>query len=316
MPFSYTCDGMELRHLRYFVTVAEELNISRASARLRISQPAVSRQLRDLEEELRVPLFLREKHGLKLTLAGESFLAHARDLLRRSGDAVKQMAAFNEQAKPTLTVGYIAPVLSSMLTPALRSFSQAHPQIEVVLREMTPGEQVKALKAGRIDLALLGNPCPEVEREFSVTVLTRIPLQAVLPDNHLLALRKRIALSELAGEPFIGFSEETFPGRNNAICAGCQAAGFTPRFKHYVENLTALPALVAAGKGVTLAPAEVSQAAHPQAVFVPLKPPVPSVVSAAAQRRDDLSPFAKELLDCCRNGAASPEARQKTAPRR
>jgi DNA-binding transcriptional LysR family regulator len=311
MHFSYTCGGMELRHLRYFVTVAEELNISRASARLRISQPAVSRQLRDLEEELRVALFLREKHGLKLTPAGQSFLAHARDLLRRSGDAVKQMAAFSEQAKETLTVGYIAPALSSILTPALRSFSQAHPQAEVALREMTPGEQVKALRAGRIDLALLGNPCPDLDREFTVTVLTRIPLQAVLPDNHLLALRKRIELSELEGEPFIGFAEETFPGRNDAICAGCQAAGFTPHFRHYVEDLTALPALVAAGKGVTLAPAEVSQLAHPQAVFVPLAPPVPSVVSAAAQRKDDTNPLLRELLDCCCNSATLPKRGRK-----
>src|SRR3954451_5211124 len=101
MPLSYTCRGMELRHLRYFVTVAEELNVSRASARLRISQPAVSRQLRDLEEELGVALFHREKSGLKLTPAGETFLAHARDLLRRSGDAVKQMMAFIQRAKQT-----------------------------------------------------------------------------------------------------------------------------------------------------------------------------------------------------------------------
>jgi len=316
MRFSYTCDDMELRHLRYFVTVAEELNISRASARLRISQPAVSRQLRDLEEELRVALFTREKHGLKLTPAGQSFLAHARDLLRRSIYAVKQMAAFNEQAKETLTVGYIAPVLSSTLTPALRSFSQAHPQAEVALREMTPGEQVKALRAGRIDLALLGNPCPEIEREFSVTVLTRIPFQAVLPDNHLLALRQRIALSELEGEPVIGFSEETFPGRNAAICAACQAAGFTPRFRHHVENLSALLAVVAAGKGVTLAPAEVSQLAHPQAVFVPLAAPVPFVISAAAQRKDGANPLVKELLECCRKGAASKGPSRRVTERR
>ena len=307
---------MELRHLRYFVTVAEELNISRASARLRISQPAVSRQVRDLEEELRVALFLREKHGLKLTPAGQSFLAHARDLLRRSGDAVKQMAAFSAPARETLTVGYIAPALSSILTPALRSFSQSHPQAEVALREMTPGDQVKALRAGRIDLALLGNPCADLEREFTVTVLTRIPFQAVLPDNHLLALRKRIALSELEGDPFIGFAEETFPGRNDAICAGCQAAGFTPRFKHYVENLTALPALVAAGKGVTLAPTEVGQLAHPNAVFIPLKPPVPSVVSAAAQRKDAPNPLVKELLDCCRNGAVPTQPSRQVNQRR
>ena len=303
MPLSYTWVGMELRHLRYFVTVAEELNISRASARLRISQPAVSRQVRDLEEELRVALFRREKHGLKLTPAGEAFLAHARDLLRRSGEAVKQMAEFSKQPNQTITVGYIAPILSSVLTPALRRFSQERPDTEVALREMSPGEQVKALRAGRIDLALLGNPCPEVEHEFAVTVLKRIPFQAVLPDNHRLALRKRIALAELEGEPFIGFSEETFPGRNTAICAGCQAAGFTPRFRHQVENLSALLALVAAGKGVTLAPAEVSQLAHPQAVFVPLKPPAPSVVSAAAQRKDDANPLVKELLECSRTAA-------------
>ena len=168
---------------------------------------------------------------------------------------------------------------------------------------MPPGEQPKALREGRIDLALIGNPCLEVEREFAVTVLTRIPFQAVLPDNHLLALRKRIALSELEQEAFIGFAEEQFPGRNNTICVACQAAGFTPRFRHHVENLTALLALAAAGKGVTLAPAEVSQLPHPQAVFVALAPPVPSVVSAAARRKDDANPLLRELLDCCQDTA-------------
>ena len=187
----------DLNQLRCFVTVAEELNISRASARLRISQPAVSRQLRDLEEELRVELFRREKNGLKLTPAGNTFLAHARDLLRRSSDAVSKMAAFREPAKETLTVGYIAPVLSSVLTPALRSFSHTHPEAEVVLKELSPGEQITALRAGKIDLGLLGNSCPAIEGEFEVIVLERIPFQAVLPDNHLLAL---IGKELVAGE--------------------------------------------------------------------------------------------------------------------
>src|SRR6266481_3433085 len=107
---------MELRHLRYFVTVAEELNVSRASARLRISQPAVSRQLRDLEDELGVALFIREKPGLRLTPAGESFLAHARDVLRRSNEAATEMAAFRAPTKAKLTIGYITPALASLLT--------------------------------------------------------------------------------------------------------------------------------------------------------------------------------------------------------
>ena len=286
---------MELRHLRYFVTVAEELNVSRASARLRISQPAVSRQVRDLEKELEVNLFDREKSKLKLTPAGEAFLAHARDLLRRSQDAVSDMAAFRPEAKRILTVGYIAPVLAT-LTPALRAFTQKNPEVEVVLREMTPGDQVQALRNSRIDLALPGNPCPELANEFEVTVLDRIPFAAVLPDNHLLALRKRIALSELKQDDFIGFDEERFPGRNNVICRACQEAGFTPRLLHRVESLSALLAEVASGHGVTLAPREVGQLPHPGAVLIALKPPFPSVASVAIFRKGEPKPALLELM--------------------
>src|SRR5262249_49414899 len=143
--------------------------------------------------------FRREKRGLKLTAAGESFLAHARDLLRRSAEAVKQMAAFGQKAKETITVGYIVPVLANILTPALRRFSQRRPDTEAVLHELSPGEQIRALREGSIDLGMIGNPYPEIEGEFAITVLKHIPFEAVLPDNHLLALRKRIALSELEG---------------------------------------------------------------------------------------------------------------------
>jgi len=286
---------MELRHLRYFVTVAEELNVSRASARLRISQPAVSRQLRDLEEELGVDLFHRGNARLKLTAAGEAFLAHARDLLRRSNEAVNELAAFRPQARRTLKVGYIAPVLAT-LTPALRTFRQQSPDVEVVLREMAPGEQVEALRNGRIDLALPGNPCPELANEFEVVVLEQIPFEAVLPDNHLLALRKRIALAELEGEVFIGFDEDRFPGRNDMICRACQQVGFTPRLLHRVESLSALLAKVAAGDGVTLTPKEVGQLPHPGAVLIPLKPPAPSVASAAVFRKAEPKPAVVDLM--------------------
>jgi len=277
---------MELRHLRYFVTVAEELNVSRASARLRISQPAVSRQLRDLEDELGVDLFHRANSRLRLTDAGEAFLAHARDLLRRSKAAASEMAAFRPQARRTLTLGYIAPVLAS-LTPALRAFGRKSPDVELVLREMAPGEQVVALRNGRIDLALPGNPCPELAGEFEVVILERIPFQAVVPDNHLLALRKRLALAELKDETFIGFDEDRFPGRNDMIWRACQQVGFTPRLRHRVESLSALLAKVAAGDGVALTPQEVGQLPHPGAVLIPLKPPFPSVASAAVFRKGE-----------------------------
>jgi DNA-binding transcriptional LysR family regulator len=286
---------MELRHLRYFVTVAEELNISRASARLRISQPAVSRQLRDLEEELGVALLDRGNAKLKLTDAGEAFLAHARDLLRRSKEAAGDMARFRPRARSKLTVGYLAPVLAT-LTPALRRFSQKHPDVDLVLREMAPGEQVTALRAGHIDLGLPGNSCPELAKEFEVVELEQIPFEAVLSDDHLLALRKRVALAELKDDSFIGFDENRFPGRNEMICRACQQAGFTPRLVDRVESLSALLAKVAAGDGVTLAPREVGQLPHPGAVLIPLKPPFPSVSSAAVFRKGEAKPAIVDFL--------------------
>jgi DNA-binding transcriptional LysR family regulator len=286
---------MELRHLRYFVTVAEELNVSRASARLGISQPAVSRQLRDLEEELGVSLFLRTNSKLKLTAAGAAFLAHARDLLRRSKDAVNEMAAFRPKARRAINIGYLAPVLAT-LTPALRAFSAKHPDVEVGLREMAPGEQVQALRNRRIDLALPGNPCPELTDEFEVVVLQHIPFEVVLADNHLLALRKRVALIELKDETFIGFDEAAFPGRNDVICRACQQAGFTPRLRDRVESLSALLAKVAAGDGVTLTPREVGQLPHPGAVFIPLKPPGPSVASSAVFRKGEPKPAVLDFI--------------------
>lgn len=298
--FKLYLNFMELRHLRYFVTVAEELNVSRASARLRISQPAVSRQLHDLEEELGVALFVREKNGLSLTQAGESYLGYAYDILRKSAEAITHMNSFRKLPVKKLIIGYIAPVLASLLTPALKKMSQKNKQIEVLLKELSPKDQIKALREKRIDLAFLGNPYPEIRNEFELKTLKKIPLQAVLPDDHPLANRKRIGLIELKNEIFIGFDEEYFPGRNVTLCQACQQVGFTPRLRHRVENLSALLATVAEGKGVTLAPEEVSQLPHPQAVLIPLKPPVPSVVSAAAFRKNEKNEEVMELLTWCR----------------
>jgi DNA-binding transcriptional LysR family regulator len=299
MRFSYTC-RMELRHLRYFVTAAEELNISRASARLRVSQPAVSRQIHDLEEELGVSLFVRGKSGLSLTNAGATFLAHARDILRRSSEAAGLMHSFRERPVKKLAIGYITPVLACLLTPALRKFEQQNGDAKVTLKELSPGAQIKALRDGSIDLALPGNPCPELANEFAVERLQRLPFQAVLPDNHLLAGRKRIGLRELKDETFIGYDEDYFPGRNLTICGACQDAGFTPRLRHRVESLSAMLATVAAGKGVTLAPAELGRLPHPGAVIIPLKPPVPWIDSAAVFRKGEANATLHELLGLCK----------------
>jgi DNA-binding transcriptional LysR family regulator len=210
------------------------------------------------------------------------------------------MAAFRKPAHDTLGIGYIAPVLATTLTPALRRFSEKHPEVEVVLREMAPGDQVKALRDKSIDLALPGNACPVLDQEFEVVILRRVPFEAVLPDNHQLADRKRLGLIELKDENFIGFDEEYFPGRNEMICRVCQEAGFTPRLVDRVQSLSALLAKVAAGGGVTLAPQEVGQLPHPGAVLIPFKVPLPSVGSAAVFRKAELKPALLDLMSYLR----------------
>lgn len=302
MFFSYT-HLMELRHLRYFVAVTEELNVSRASARLRVSQPAVSRQIHDLENELGVALFSRGHGGLSMTDAGESFLVHAREILRKSAEATAHMDSFRQRPVKKLAVGYIASVLTDTLTPAFKKFSRINRDTEVSLKELAPQDQVKSLRDGRIDLALPGNPCPELASEFEVIILKRVFLRAVLPDDHRLAKRARVGLQELKTETFVGFEEKLFPGRNASICQACQDAGFTPRLLLRVESLTALLATVAAGKGVALAPEEVSQLPHPGVMFVAMKGPVPSVASAAVVRKGDRSKALSEMLELCKTAS-------------
>lgn len=289
---------MELRHLRYFVTVAEELNFSRAAARLRVSQPAISRQIKDLEEEAGVQLFARESSGLKLTPAGQTFLAHARDVLRRGNEALKAMAAFRAAPAEKLVIGYIPTALPSFLSDALRAFAAEHPKVSVELRELSPKRQITELRSGKIDLAFIGHPCPELADEFDLRILKRIPLAMAIPDRHHLALRKKVSLHEFSDEDFIGLDEEHFPGRNAFICQTAQQAGFTPRIKHKADSLASLLALVGAARGVALVPKELESLPHRHAAIIPLKNSPSLAWSAAAQK--EASALARRFISILR----------------
>jgi DNA-binding transcriptional LysR family regulator len=286
---------MELRHLRYFVTVAEELNISRAAARLRISQPAISRQIKDLESEVGVALFRREANGLKLTPAGQSFVAHAKDILRRSSDSLMAMTPFKGGATESITIGYISTAIPSFLAQGLRTFAERHPNVAVNLHEMAPKPQINALRQGKLDLAFLGNPCPELKTEFTVTIVKRLPLAIAVPDHHILALRKKVSLDEFKGDDFIGLDEEQFPGRNEFICETAQAAGFTPRIKQKADSLASMLAIVASGKGVALVPNDLEFLPHTKAAIIPLKN-CPARIQWAVASRKDAGPTVQAFL--------------------
>jgi DNA-binding transcriptional LysR family regulator len=287
---------MELRHLRYFVMAAEERNISRAAARLNITQPAVSRQIRDLESGLGVPLFDRGSTGLILTAAGEVALLHAKDLLRRAAGLESAMAAFRRTPRRSLRVGFIPTALPGFLAAALRAFNQKHDDVCTQIREMSPLDQENALRKGEIDLALLGSPRPQTLVEFRSETIIKTSLAVVLPDDHLLALRKSIDLAELEGEPFISLHERHFPGRPALIADLGERAGFTLDVRMKAEGLQELLGLVAGGAGVGVLPADVHQLPHPGVVFITMRKPKTQLVSAAVWRGDTETEALLELV--------------------
>jgi LysR family transcriptional regulator, benzoate and cis,cis-muconate-responsive activator of ben and cat genes len=300
MFFCYSLCRMELRHYRYFLAAAEELNISRASRRLHVSQPAISRLIHDLEDELGTQLFNRQQFGLTLTPSGEKLLTYARQILDLSNEATRVIR--NQPATtPGVTIGFITSSFGSFLGVALKSFRDAHPDLVVNIHELSPADQVKALHKGHIDIALIGNPCGSVHDDFETSVLFEMPLEAVLPAGHRLAKRKRLSLKDLEQDDFIGFSEQSFPGRNQTIFNACRVAGFKPSLHYLANSLMEVLAMVGTGTGVCLMPADVVGLPHTGTVFIPIKEKLDPIRFTVAWRRDDDRSLVEELITCLRN---------------
>ncbi|MEA5576854.1 LysR substrate-binding domain-containing protein [Anabaena sp. UHCC 0451] len=287
---------MELRNLKYFVAVAENLNFSRAATQLYISQPALSRQIKNLEDELSVILFIRQSDGLKLTEAGKFFLEQAKDILNRADNAIQIIKNNYTNIDEPLIIGYIPTILESFLGEALHCFGITYPDITLRLQEMSPSDQVKALRDKVIDIAFMGNPPDDLEPEFIVKCVKEVVIDAVIPDTHLLAFCPSINLMELASEKFIGMSEQTFPGRNDRICDTCYQAGFIPNLNLFADSHASMIALVAAGQGVAVMPREAKALPHPKVVFMPLDHPIYYARSTAVWSKERTSQSLDKFL--------------------
>jgi DNA-binding transcriptional LysR family regulator len=248
---------MDLRHLRYFVAVAEEGHITRAAERLGIQQPPLSQQIRALERELDVQLLHRLPRGVALTAAGEAFLAEARTILARVGEArlAAQRAARGETGR--IGIGFTSSASFHPLVPrTIRAFSDDNPMVGLSLEESGTGELVEAIQAGRIAVAFVRSPTAAAADITVHSVLTE-DMVAVLPTGHRLAAEADAAplpLAELATETFILYRRPLGPGLYDAIIAACQRAGFSPKIGQEAPRMLATLSLVAAGLGVTLVP--------------------------------------------------------------
>ncbi|HEV8149896.1 MAG TPA: LysR substrate-binding domain-containing protein [Gemmatimonadales bacterium] len=261
--------SVELRQLRYFIAVAEELSFTRAARRLGMAQPPLSQQIRRLEQLVGVRLF-RRVPSVALTEAGVVFLESARRTLAQLALGVDNAGRVGRGVAGRLTVGFASSVVFTGLPQAFRAFSTRYPEVELELREMHSGAQLAALRAGTIDVALLRESPSDAELEMEVVF--REPFVAVLPRRHRLAARSSLAPRQLASEPFILFPRELAPTLHDQISAVCRAGDFSPQVKHEALEWFTVTGLVGAGLGVSIAPAGLARLRWRGVVYRPIKP--------------------------------------------
>ncbi|MER6093539.1 LysR substrate-binding domain-containing protein [Streptomyces bluensis] len=272
---------MELRQLRYFVAAAEELHFTRAAARLGIAQPALSQQIRRLEAALGVELFSRTRRQVTLTPAGRAFLAEARGTLEQARRAARIARRTAAGELGPLTIGFVGSATDALLPRALPTLRARHPELKLVLRELTSAEQIDALARGGIDLGLLRPPSP-LPPGLRTRLVAREPLVCALPADHPLTRHERLTATDLHGQPFVLFPRREGPWLYDLITAYCRGAdGTLPTVVQEAVMMQTITALVAAGTGISLVPASQQAISREGLTYRPLADPPLTDLSAA-----------------------------------
>jgi DNA-binding transcriptional LysR family regulator len=263
---------MELRHLRYFVVVAEEQNVTRAAERLHVSQPPLSRQIHDLEEELGVELFRRTAKSLALTDAGKVFLREARAVLLRADQAVESVRAAAANCQGHLRVGYAPSLTAKFLPGALRLFERVSPGVHVSLHDLSSEECMQRLAARKLDLALTIEPSHPGKRGLVFEKLAAHAVLCAVGTAHPLAGKRSVRLGQLAGEAFVIYAEEDYPEYVEWFRKMCRTAGFRPKIAGEYDGATGLITAVESGRGIALVASTLKCLAGPRLTFLGLIP--------------------------------------------
>ncbi|SFQ17120.1 LysR family transcriptional regulator [Variovorax sp. 770b2] len=259
---------MELRHLRYFSVLAEELHFGRAARRLSISQPPLSVAIRQLEDSVGARLFERNSKEVRLTHAGEALRISARRLLQQAQEAATQARDVATGSAGRLRIGFVGAMLYRGLPPALRAFQAKHPAVRITLNELNSGVQIAELLHDRLDLGFVHTS--RMPTELHHRLLLSEPFVCCLPARHPLARKKVVAPADLRDQPFVLFSREASPDYHERILSICADAGFLPEVRHEVRHWLAVVSLVSQGMGVALVPQAMRHSALRGAVFRPL----------------------------------------------
>lgn len=291
---------VEIRHLRYFIAVAQEANFSRAAEKLHISQPPLSQQIQKLEEDLGVHLIERGTRPVRLTEAGKFFYQQAQGLVDQFDQFLDKTQKMAQGEEGAITVAFVSSSTYELMPRILRSFRKLYPGVSLNLIEKNTPQQLESLRNKQINVGI-GRPFPEDTEIASDWILDESVVVAV-PSEHSWANKSSVSLTALASEDMINFYWSHEPSFGTFVMTTCRQAGFEPRVVQRTGELQTALGLVSAGIGVALLPASVEHTSREGVKYIPLDSPSPTISMVAAYRNDDSSPILQRFLDVVRSG--------------
>ena len=307
---------MELRHLRYVVAVASELNFGRAAEKLNMSQPPLSQQIRLLEEELGVKLFHRTKRAVSLTEPGRVFLAGAREILQQTERTAAAAVSASRGEIGELSVGTVTTTDSGfyqILVAVLRAFTGRCPGVRLRLQTLSVQQQMEALLSGRLDVGF--STLPILDARLVTEWVRTEPLAVALPEGHPLTKMKALPPAVLAPERIIVMSRYLNPAFFDLVVSFCRAAGFTTTVADEADGIYTSLALAAAGRGVAILPSSLLEIERPGVTMRPFEPPAPVIEMGAVRAGDNESPIVQMFMDVVRSVVRPTAPRPQRAAR-
>ncbi len=285
---------MELRHLRYFVAVATELNFSRAAETQLVAQPALSTQIADLEREIGTLLLYRNNRVVRLTAAGAVFLEEAQRILAAAEEAKARALRAASGETGQLSIAFFSAPTMRFLPALVKQYRTAFPKVSLRMLEMNPDRQLEAFERGEIDIGFT-RPLPPGTRGLASQLLFEEKLVVVLPESHPLAQHRRLKLPQLAAQPFVLLERNVAPSLHDQITSACRDAGFSPLIEHSPTVMTSVLMLVAAEQGISIVPQGVQNLRSNGLSFVPITPKLDTVPLLMCWREQNDSPTAFEF---------------------
>lgn len=296
---------MELRHLRYFIAVAEAENVSRAALKLHVSQPALSRQIRDLEGELGFALLQRSAKSVRLTEAGRVLLTEARAVIQRAEEAVKAARAVAAGDAGELHVGYAPSLTARLLPPALRAFQAELPNMRVRLHDLSTNEMLTGVRDGKLQIALVVRPPAAMLRGLRFEALTQDAMRIAVAPRHAFARRREVTVADVVRQPLVAYRRSDYPEYHEFLSELFAGTGVKPVIAEEHDGIASLIAAVESGAGVALVSESVGCIAGPRLKLIPLTPEPASFIIGAALPKGKLAGPAALFLKCAQAAVKS-----------